>query len=61
MSGAGGGGAWTLVPGLRAEIDRVVKVLTSRMPRPTKSTSYRIEKEREKHNRSETMNKPFFK
>lgn len=48
------------MPGLRAEIDRVVKVLTSRMPRPTKSTSYRKEKE-EKHNGSETMNTTFFK
>lgn len=40
--GAGGGGR-TLVPGPLADIERVVKVLTSRMPRPTQSTSYRTQ------------------
>ena len=43
--GAGGGGR-TLVTGPLADIERVVKVLTSRMPRPTQSTSYRTQRKR---------------
>lgn len=40
------------MPGLLAEIERVVKVLISRMPRPTQSTSYTTERERrEKHSK----------
>lgn len=35
-----------MMPGLLAEIERVVNVLTSRMPRPTHSTSYRIQRKR---------------
>lgn len=37
-----------MMPGLLAEIERVVKVLTSRMPRPTQSTSYRTERKNRK-------------
>lgn len=45
MSAAGGGGAGALLPGLLAEIERVVKVLSSKMQRPTQSTTYRTERE----------------
>lgn len=44
MSGDGGGGAGTLLPGPLAEIERVVKVLSSKMQRPTQRTTYRTEK-----------------
>lgn len=45
MSAAGGGGAGTLLLGLLAEIERVVKVLSSKMQRPTQSTTYQTERE----------------
>lgn len=42
LSGAGGGGVNSLRVGLRDEIESVVKVLMSRMQRPTRSTNCRI-------------------
>lgn len=47
LTAAGGGGPGTLLPGLLAEIERVVKVLSSKMQRPTQSTTYQTEREDE--------------